>query len=270
MSDDPAPPGDQPAGAAPMRSVDPRADARAARSALERLPSAAQLLRDSLPPGALDRIERYVALLLEANRRLNLTRIVAPGAVAVDHLLDALAALPLLDAAAPGRLVDLGSGGGVPGIPLAIARAEWRWTLVESTGRKAAALQEMSEALGLTNVEVVAERAETVGRQSAHRERHDIATARACAALPVLVELALPLLRTGGRLVAWKGPLLPEDPELVRGTRAAALVGGGAPRVLPTGFADLGGRTLVAIDKVRSTPARYPRRPGEPARRPLG
>jgi 16S rRNA (guanine527-N7)-methyltransferase len=268
MSEDPKPPG-RPAGSDARRPVAPVASARTARAALERLPSAAPLLDDRLAPGDLDRLERYVALLLDANRRLNLTRIVAPDAVAVDHLLDALAALPLLDAIRPARLVDLGSGGGVPAIPLAIARPEWAWTLVESTGRKAAVLREMSEALGLANVEVVAERAETVGRQAAHRERYDVATARACAALPVLLELALPLLRTGGRLLAWKGPVTAEDPEIARGAHAAALLGGGAPRVVPSGFDELGGHTLVEIDKTGPTPARYPRRPGEPARRPL-
>lgn len=248
---------------------DPATAARAARLALERLPGAAPLLAGNLEPDALDRIERYVALLLEANRRVNLTRIVAPEAVAVDHLLDALAGLPLLDAAAPARVVDLGSGGGVPAIPIAIARAEWQLALVESTGRKAAVLREMAETLGLANVRVIPERAESVGRQPAHRERYEVATARACAALPVLVELALPLVRTGGRLLAWKGPLAPGDPELVNGTRAAAQLGGGAPRVVAAGFPELGGRTFVEIDKVAPTPARYPRRPGEPARRPL-
>jgi 16S rRNA (guanine527-N7)-methyltransferase len=97
------------------------------------------LLADSglpeVPPGFADAAQRYIALLLEANERLNLTRVMEPEAIARLHLLDALAALPLLDAAAPAAAVDLGSGGGVPGIPLALARPDVRWLLVDSIAK---------------------------------------------------------------------------------------------------------------------------------------
>ena len=189
-----------------------QADARAARLELERL-----LPGDAwrLPPGFADAVERYVALLLDANRRMNLTRLVEPDAVARLHLLDALAALPLLDPLEPRRALDLGSGGGVPGIVLALARPDWSWTLVDSVRKKADALRDFADALGLGNVAVRAERAETLGREAAHRERHDLVTARACAALPVVAEYALPLLAVNGALLAWKGPA-------VRGRSAAA------------------------------------------------
>jgi 16S rRNA (guanine527-N7)-methyltransferase len=261
MADAPAPPRHS-------DDLDPSTVARSARGSLEALLAARPTVID-LPPGSLDRLERFVALLLDANRRLNLTRIVNPDAVAVGHLLDALAALPVLDALAPTRLVDLGSGGGIPAIPLAIARPGWSWTLIEVTRRKAAVLTEFASALDLAGVQVVAERAETVGRDVAHRERYDVATARACAALPTLVELAMPLVRVGGTLVAWKGPLIEGDPEVDRGARAAALVGAGPARLVPTRSAELGGRTLIVMDKAFASPARYPRRPGQPERRPL-
>lgn len=244
------------------------AAALAARHHLEALLDSAAL--PALPPGYADAAQRYVALLLEANARLNLTRVVEPEAVARLHLLDALAALPLLDAASPSRAVDLGSGGGVPAIPLAIARPEIAWTLVESVGKKAAALRAFVAALSLPNVEVVAERAETLGRQQAFREGFDVATARACAALPVLAELALPLLRPGGQLLAWKGPLTERDDEVRRGRAAIGQLGGGALRVVPSGRAELGGHTFVLVPKVGATPLRFPRRPGEPGKHPLG
>jgi 16S rRNA (guanine527-N7)-methyltransferase len=244
----------------------PEADARAARLTLERLLADADL---GPPPGFADAAERYVALLLDANRRLNLTRVVEPASVARLHLLDALSALPLLDGL-PGtdRCVDIGSGGGVPGLVLALARPQQRWLLVDSVGKKADAMRGFADALGLGNVEVVAERAEVLGRDPARRDAHDVVTARACAALPVVAEYALPLLAIGGTLVAWKGPMA--GAELQAGAAAAALLGGGAPSVRPSGFAELGEHRFVVITKESATPERYPRRPGEPGRRPLG
>ena len=244
--------------------------ARAARLILEDELAALPDLASRLPADALDRLEHYVALLLDANRRVNLTRIVEPGDVARQHLLDALVALPILDELAPRLAVDLGSGGGVPAIPLAIARPRIRWLLVDSVARKARVLDGFVEALALGGVTVAAERAEDLGRDPRTRERADLVTARACAPLPVLVELALPLLRVGGELLAWKGPLNATDPEVRRGRTAAGEVGGGMLRITEAGVAALGGHSFVRARKQRATPARFPRRAGEPARRPLG
>lgn len=240
-------------------------DARAARLALERLLPTGSL---ALPAGFLDRVEAFVSLLLDANTRTNLTRVEEPEAVARLHLLDSLSALPLVDAAAPARALDLGSGGGVPGIVLALARPAVEWTLVDSSRRKADALRDFATALELHHVAVVAERAETLGRDPGHRDRHDLVVARACAPLPVLVEYALPLLSTGGTLLAWKGPI--SDDELAAGASAASRLGGGEVTVRGAGFEALGDHRFVLVPKLASTPARFPRRPGEPARRPLG
>ena len=242
--------------------------AGAARRALDLvLETDAPALRAILPPSFADAAERYVALLLEANAKVNLTRIVDPDGVARLHLLDSLSVLPLLDELAPVRALDLGSGGGVPGIVLAIARPGVTWTLVDSVRRKADAMRGFVDALALTNVSVVAERAETVGRDAAHREQFDLVTARACAPLPVLAEYALPLVRVGGALVAWKGPI---DDNEVRAGRAAATELGGLVEILPTGISALGDHQFVLIRKGATTPDRYPRRPGMPAKRPLG
>ena len=217
-----------------------------------------------------DALEQYVALLLEANETINLTRVVEPDAVARLHLLDALAALPLLDALGPTNAIDLGSGGGVPGLPLAIARRSVPWTLVDSSAKKATLLRRFADELALANVSVRAERAELLGRASAHRERYDLVTARACAALPVLAEYALPLLQPGGHLVAWKGPLLENDAEVRAGNTACALLGGGPLRLADAGHDALGARRFVIVEKLSPTAAGFPRRPGVPARRPLG
>jgi 16S rRNA (guanine527-N7)-methyltransferase len=246
------------------------AAAREARRWLEGLLEANPVVAALLPPEFGERTEAYVALLLRANQRLNLTRVTEPAEVARVHILDSVVALPLLDASGAVSAVDLGSGGGIPGIPLALARAEVRWLLVDSVGKKVDALREFVQALGLPNVSVLAERAETLGQSPDHRERYDLVAARACAALPVLAELALPLLSLGGSLLAWKGPLGDQDVELRRGRVAVEQLGGGEVRVLPVDEPVLGGHTFVVVSKDHPTPARYPRRPGEPARRPLG
>jgi 16S rRNA (guanine527-N7)-methyltransferase len=247
---------------------DPLTDARAARQALDRLletdPPAGDL---ALPAGFADAVEQYVALLLEANAHLNLTRVVEPEAVARLHLLDALAAIPILDELGPVRALDLGTGGGVPGLVLALARPSVEWTLVDSVRKKVDAVRSFVEALGLRNVAAAAERAESLGRTVEHREAYGVVAARACAALPVLAEYALPLLAVGGALVAWKGPIGEE--ELMAGGAAASLLGGGAPDVRATGVAALGDHRFVLVPKLAPTPASYPRRPGEPSRRPL-
>jgi len=241
-----------------------------ARRALEELLDDLPTLERSLPAGFLDAAERFVALLLAANRRTNLTRVTSPGDVARLHLLDSLAALPQVDEIAPKSAIDLGSGGGLPAIPLAMARPGVRWTLVDSVGKKAAALVEFATALRLPNVTVIAERAETLGRDPAHRERYGMVTARACAPLPVLAELALPLLAVGGSLVAWKGPLREDDDEVRRGGAAIGQLGGGDLRIVDPGVPALGGHRFLMVRKERAGDPRFPRRPGEPARRPLG
>jgi 16S rRNA (guanine527-N7)-methyltransferase len=242
-------------------------DARAARAELERLLEAdAPALRAELPPGFADVAEQFVRLLLEANTRLNLTRVVTPDDIARLHLLDAVAAAPLLPSDAR-RAVDLGSGGGVPGIVLAMARPEMHWTLVDSLGKKVDALRSVATGLGLANVDVIASRAELLGR-GPQRESFDLVTARALASLPVLAEYALPMLRVGGTLLAWKGPIT--DDELAAGGTASELLGGGAPEERAAGIPALGDHRFILIEKLRPTPARWPRRPGDPARRPLG
>jgi 16S rRNA (guanine527-N7)-methyltransferase len=170
--------------------------------------------------------------------------------VLLDHLGDAAS------------LVDVGSGGGMPGLPLKIARPDLRVTLVEADRRKAAFLVHAAAHLCL-DVEVVAERAETAGRGPL-RESFDAAACRALAPMPVLAELCLPFVRVGGRLLAMKGEAIEEA------TAATAELGGGPARVVPAPSAARERGVVVVVRKERPTPAAYPRRPGLPARRPIG
>ncbi len=163
------------------------------------------------------------------------------------------------------RLVDVGSGAGLPGVPIKIARPDLDVTLIEADQAKAAFLVHACAALGLEHIEVVARRAEEAGHDPRLREAFDVAVARALAPMPVLVELCLPLVRVGGRLLAQKTQA--EDPAAA--ARAIQLLGGELSRVVAAPSAARGAGTVVVIDKVRPTPAHYPRRAGVPARKPL-
>lgn len=220
------------------------------------------------PPETEARFGRYLAFLREENERLNLTAIVEPEEVAVKHFVDSATVLRVVEASQGESVVDVGSGGGFPGVPLAILRPDLRVTLVEASRKKAAFLERLRAHLGLARVSVVVGRAEEIGRRAAHRERYGIAVARAVAPLPVVWEYLLPLVRVGGVAVAPKGPGVGK--ELGDGERAARALGGGEQEVsgfvLPQGA---GERQVVTVRKVRRTPAQYPRRPGLPAKTPL-
>lgn len=163
------------------------------------------------------------------------------------------------------RVVDVGSGGGLPGLPLKIARPDLHVTLVESDQDKAAFLVRACAVLGLQDVEVLARRAEEVGQDPLYREAFDVAVARALAPMRVLAELCLPLVKVGGRLLAQKT----DSEEVNDASRAIEAMGGVLNGVAAAPSAARSTGTVVIVDKVRSTPPAYPRRPGVPGRKPL-
>ena len=163
------------------------------------------------------------------------------------------------------KVVDVGSGGGLPGLPLKIARPDLSVTLVEADQEKAAFLVRACADLGLRDVQVLARRAEEVGHEPLYREAFDIAVARALAPMRVLAELCLPLVKVGGRLLAQKT----EAEELSEAGHAIEAMGGVLKAVVAAPSAARGTGIVVIVDKVRSTPPAYPRRPGVPARKPL-
>ena len=200
-------------------------------------------------------LSRYLDLLTAANERMNLTRIVDRPTAEVQHVGDALTVLPHLPAGAF-ALADVGSGGGVPGVPLAIVRPDARVTLIEATKKKAAFLREAVAALGLANVTVVDDRVEAAG-QGDGRERFDVAVARAVATLDWLAEWCLPLVKVRGVAIAMKGPRAAD--ELPAAIDVAKLVGGGEPVVHPVELPGTDGRVLVVFPKRKPTRDKYPR-----------
>jgi 16S rRNA (guanine527-N7)-methyltransferase len=163
------------------------------------------------------------------------------------------------------KVVDVGSGGGLPGLPLKILRPELQLTLIEADQAKAAFLVHACATLGLEGVEVVARRAEEAGHDPHLREAFDVAVARALAPMPVLAELCLGLVRVGGRLLAQKT----EGEDIAAARHALEVMGGEltAVHASPSGARRVG--TVIVIDKIRPTPDAYPRRPGVPNRKPL-
>jgi 16S rRNA (guanine527-N7)-methyltransferase len=210
----------------------------------------------------------YERELLEWNEKFNLTAIRKAEEIRSKHFLDSLTCLQGFKDPKPMRLVDIGTGAGFPGIPLKIAYPHLQLTLVESVGKKAEFCRHMVEILKLQWVEVLQTRAEDLGQINSHREKYDVAVARAVASLPVLIEYLLPLVKVGGRVIAQKGEAAPSE---VHAAEHALRVLGGRihqikPIVLP-GVADE--RFLVMIDKVAATPGTYPRRVGLAAKKPL-
>lgn len=224
--------------------------------------SAADELNIAFEPGELDRIGQYMSMLLEANQRFNLTAITDPEQGWMRHVYDSLTLVPHVASAEARRVIDIGSGGGVPGVPLAIVFPDVQFTLVEATGKKAGFLIDVAKQLGLTNVSVLNERAETLGQMPEQREAYDIVMARAVGRLNVLIELTAPFATVGGHILAVKGERAAEEiAEAKQALHHLHCTVVDSQRT-PTG-------TIVVIEKLRRTPRLYPRRPGEPKRAPL-
>lgn len=228
-------------------------------------------------PDRRQALEDHLRLLLAWTSAINLTAIRDPETAVRLHLLDSLSAIPLLRSHGIESFIDLGSGGGFPGLPLAIVLPAERALLVDSVAKKARFVRTVAAALDLPQVEVMPDRIERLADDPGHRARWPAVLARAVGALPELVELALPLLAPGGLLIAWKR--LPIEQELAAAEPAVEALGGGPPVVVPaeasglafgsaSGSAGLSGHVLVAIEKVRSSPPGYPRDPAERRRRP--
>ena len=210
----------------------------------------------------------YYRLLIEWNAKMNLTAITEPREVAVKHIVDSLTALRGIEEKDSLYLIDVGTGAGFPGIPLKIVRPDLQLTLLDSLKKRVHFLETVVEALGLEGIECLHGRAEEAARQSALRERFDIAASRAVARLPVLLEYLLPFVRIGGTAIALKG--LHSEEEAKESERAVKILGGRAIESIPVALPGLSDkRAVLVIKKERPTPKAYPRKAGKPAKEPL-
>lgn len=255
------------------------ADERDAFADMSVLQAAARALGIRLTGGELDRFRRLGAMLVRENARVNLTAITAPADVQLLHFADSLTVVPAVDAyvrliggdvamLSTVRVLDVGSGAGFPGLPLAIVRPRIAVTLLEATGKKASFFRRAVDDLGLDNVTALNFRAEEAAHHPTLRGHIDIVLARAVARLPVLLEYCLPFVRPNGFVLALKRGDIAE--ELAEGARAAIELGGALGDITPVPIPELKSHVLVRIDKTGETPSQYPRRPGVPAKNPLG
>ncbi len=237
---------------------------------MEYLKSGATELGLQLTSSQLEQFHAYYQELVEWNRRANLTSITDYKEVQIKHFLDSVAVTAAFKQPlnAGLSLIDVGSGGGFPGLPVKIVLSDIRLVLLEATGKKAAFLRHITEVLGLEDVEIVAGRAEVIAHQAQYRQRFDIVLSRAVAPLVALAELCLPLCAIGGSFIAQKKG--DAGLELSQAAEAIDMLGGSPPEIKMVDLKELADRRyMVVIKKIAPTPVKYPRRPGMPAKRPL-
>ena len=213
----------------------------------------------------------HFARLLGSYEEANVIGAREMRSILLDHILDSLSCFLFEPLVGAHRLADVGTGGGLPGIPIKIVQPALQATLVESTGKKARFLRHAIDRLGLGGVEVLEGRVEEVAHAGSHRGAYDVVTARAVARLSVVAEYCVPLTRVGGHVISMKASLQAE--ELSEGARAAQRLGAKVSEVLQVPHLPEVGRKerrLVILEKVRDTPKEYPRKVGIPAKKPLG
>lgn len=211
------------------------------------------------------KLDDYMRMILERNKSVNLTAITEPEEFIRKHYMDSLACCRLPEFQNAESVVDVGTGGGFPGIPLAICFPEKRFTLIDSLNKRIRIIQEFCETLGIANVTALHGRAEDLARQEDLRQRFDLCVSRAVANLSTLSELCLPFVHAEGSFIAYKGPECGEEVEAAG--RAIRLLGGGTAKIVDPKTTD--GHLLVVIPKTGVTQAAYPRRAGLPGKKPL-
>lgn len=236
---------------------------------MDRLEAGARQLGLSLGHKALEQFYIYYRELIAWNRKVNLTAITDYKEVQVKHFLDSITVATAMNSALESpRLIDIGTGAGFPGLPLKILLPDIKLTLLDSTAKKARFLEDIVQKLGLEGIDIVVGRAEEVGHFLQRREKYNLAVSRAVAALPALVELALPFCAVGGSFIAHKKGDIEE--EVARSEKAIEVLGGRLREVRALDLPQLDDqRFLVIIDKAQPTPQKYPLHPGVPARRPV-
>ena len=232
-------------------------------------PAAARIGVD-LADAQIEALSSLAGELLAWNQRVNLTSITEPREVAIRHVLDSLTVVPALrETLSPPLIVDIGSGGGFPGLPIAIALPDAQITLIDATAKKVAFLQHAIEKLGLPNARAIHSTAEELGRAPDHRGSYDVAIVRAVGSVATLVELLVPLLQVGGRAILMKTRSA-IDAEMLAASKALEELHVSVDRLVDVDPSDLlPDRALAILTKIAETPDRFPRRPGVPRRHPL-
>lgn len=216
----------------------------------------------------ISQFEGYRNGVIEWNEKVNLTAITDPQEFVVKHFIDSVLCVGFDEYKAAKKVIDVGTGAGFPGIPLAILSQDKEFTLMDSLNKRLKIIDELSAGIGLTNVQTVHARAEELARNKAHREKYDICVSRAVANLTTLSEYCLPFIKVGGYLLAYKGP--DAEAELADAKKAISILGGQVEKMEKAQLDDFGlDHRIIFIKKVKNTPAKYPRKAGTPSKEPL-
>lgn len=226
------------------------------------------LFHIDLTPMQAAQFETYSEELRAWNEHVNLTAITEPSAVQTRHFLDSLSIVKAASMTPGIHIIDVGTGAGFPGLPLAIAYPQIRMVLLESTGKKVNFLKHVVDKLSLNNIQFVHARAEEAGQMPEHRAQYDVVLARAVARMPILLEYLLPLADIGGVCIAMKGKTAHQEAQ--DSNRALSTLGGQLHSIETIMLPDVDDEHyLVVVRKTADTPGIYPRKPGTPAQKPL-
>ncbi len=220
----------------------------------------------NLDETALERFDIYAKLLVEWNEKINLTAITDPEGIVMKHFVDSLSIFSAIDFSEGARSIDVGTGAGFPGIPMLIARPDLKITLLDSTNKKLNVIRDILEKIGL-EAEVLHSRAEEAGQNKDYREKYDFATARAVSNLRDLSEYCLPFVKRGGAFVSMKSAKAEE--EIAEAKSAIKTLGGIIKEKKAFDLKEAGERTVIIIEKISSTPSKYPRPSAKIAKNPL-
>ena len=216
----------------------------------------------------VNKFETYMQGILAWNEKVNLTRITQPDEFIVKHFLDSLVCCTHKEYQNARKIIDVGTGAGFPGIPLAIMSADKNFVLMDSLGKRLKIIDELCAEAGISNVETIHARAEELARNKQHREKYDLCVSRAVANMAVLAEYCLPFIKVGGCLMAYKGPEAAEEAEAAK--NAIKLLGGNLAEIYDASLEKYDiYHKIVVIKKVKNTVSKYPRKAGTPTKEPL-
>lgn len=235
---------------------------------MEALKKALELMGGPSDEVTVNKYQQYMEGVLDWNEKVNLTNITDPEEFVIKHFIDSIICIDYPEFEEAGKIIDVGTGGGFPGVPLAIAAPDKEFILMDSLNKRLKIIDELCGQIGIGNVTTVHARAEELAKNKAHREQYDLCVSRAVANMATLAEYCLPFIKIGGCLMAYKGPDAEREVEEAR--KALYLLGGQVEEIREGNLKEFGiDHKVVIIKKVKNTPSKFPRKAGTPAKEPL-
>lgn len=214
------------------------------------------------------RFEKYMNGILKWNKMVNLTTIIERESFIKKHFIDSLLSVPSREFQHAEKIIDVGTGAGFPGIPLALIASDKQFVLIDSLNKRIKIIEELCDEIGIDNVQLIHGRAEELGKNKQHRESYDLCVSRAVANLSTLSEYCLPFIKKGGYFLAYKGPGAGEEMDVAK--KAITVLGGRLEREEEAALSDFElEHRILFIRKEKNTPSKYPRKAGTPSKEPI-